>query len=367
MDERVELMKASLALIDTPAVIVSDHGEVEWQNHAAEPLKLEIGYSASCSVEDFDRMFVSWGYHREYRVDVSVLGKPMVLTVSRIGPVNLLLFTEAEKKADGTVQTVLLSLFHGMESLAGDMIRAIRSIAEDMEELNDAALDRKLGEVTRSCYRLVRSATDMAELGHLEAEDQNVLPREVPLRAYFERLAEKEAAILREFPVRLKTVFGIKDTQKGNVDPVIAEKVIAILLGNAVKYGEKGSEIELEIASDKRAVRIMVTNRGEGIDGDTLSTAFSRYLQTPDFDDLHTGAGMGLAVVRELTQRHGGATLIRSGAGSVTVVASLDITMEKAANAHAPLLPTAQRFDLSLVELSEVLPAETFLSYAVEV
>ena len=365
MDDRAELMKQSLELIDVPAVIVSDKGEVTWQNKAAAPMKLTVGYSVEPTVKDFERQFAAWDYYRNCRLNVTVRGKPMVMTISRIGPVNLLLFT-TEDEATDKVETVLLSLFHGMDSVATGLIYALRELAPELEELNDSTIDRKLAEVTRASYRLVRSATDMALLGQIEPEDQRIFPREVPLRAFFERLAEKEAEILRECQVKLKYHLAIKDTAFGNVDATLVEKMIATLLCNAVKYGEKGAPVALDVVHDGKNVRFTVSNTGENINGSELSSVFTRYLQTPDLENLQTGAGMGLAVVRELAQRHGGAIVIRSDKGGTFVVVSLDVTLPQKLGAHAPLLASAHRYDLSLVELSDVLPLDTFLSYAVE-
>lgn len=365
MDDRAELLKQALAMLDIAAVIVTDKGEVEWQNKAAAPMKLVEGYSVEPAVEDFERTFSAWDYYRNCRVNVTVRGKPMVMTMSRIGPVNLLLFTKEAATTD-KVETVLQSLFHGMDVVATDLIYAIRELAPELEELNDDVIDRKLAQVTRASYRLVRSATDMALLGRVEPDEQYIFPREVALRKFFEQLAEKEAEILRECNVKLNYHLAIKETALGNVDAMFVEKIVATLLCNAVKYGEKGAPVGLDVVHDGKTVRITVSNTGESIDGSELSSVFTRYLKEPDFENLETGAGMGLAVVRELVKRHGGAVVIRSDKGGTFVVASLDITLPEQLGAHVPLPASAQRFDLSLVELSDVLPLDTFLSYAVE-
>ncbi|MBQ7523416.1 MAG: hypothetical protein IJT07_02725 [Oscillospiraceae bacterium] len=367
IDDRAELLKKSLELIDTAAVIVDDDGEVQWQNKAAAPLKLSVGYSVESTVSGFERQFAAWDYHRSYRQNVTALGTPWVMTVSRIGPVNLLLFTH-ETEADSAVRTVLQSLFHGMDSVSTDLTHALRELAPELEEFDDPVLAQKVAAVTRASYRLARSAIAMAELGHLEIKEMRVLPREKHLLTFFERLVDKEKQILFECGTHLDAHLILRDTQYGNLDPLIVEKIVANLLCNAVKYGEKGAPIELHVTcDDQKTVQITVTNKGAGIDGDTLPTAFTRYLQTPDIQNLQTGAGMGLALVRELAQRHGGAVMIRTGGDGAKIIVSLNITMKEVLASHSPLLASAMNYDPSLIELSEVLPADTFLSYAVEI
>lgn len=364
--EMLPALQQALDLITTAAIIVSDDGTVTWKNHAANPLGFILDRGAECVVSNFLELMAPWNYKKNYRVNVTIQGEEWVMTAARVGAVNLILFTP-EEEDDETVQTMLLSMYHGLESVATDLIYALREVAIDLEEINDPVLDNKLAGATRACYRLVRSATDMAELGRYFGDGNRCMPLKTPIRAFLERLAEKEKDILTFAQIPLKVEIACKETLVGNIDHSIAEKIVANLLSNAIKYGSSDTPITLRLAApDDSTVTITVSDRGKGIDGDTLSTVFSRYLQDVEEGDPRAGSGMGLAMVRELAMQHGGTAMVRTDPDGAAVIASLNLTLPPVLSAKAPHIAAARKFDTSLVELSDVLPPQMFLSYAVE-
>ena len=75
------------------------------------------------------------------------------------------------------------------------------------------------------------------------------------------------------------------------------------LLTNAVKFTDAGGEVQLIVEQHSSEVIIRVTDTGRGIPPDRLSTIFEMF-QTGDGEGR--GLGVGLAVVKGLTEVHGG-------------------------------------------------------------
>jgi CheY-like chemotaxis protein/nitrogen-specific signal transduction histidine kinase len=85
------------------------------------------------------------------------------------------------------------------------------------------------------------------------------------------------------------------------------QQVIWNLLANAIKFTPRGGWVDarLDIEEDEAVVRISDT--GEGIDPEFLPHVFDRFRQeTGDITRTHSGLGIGLALVRHLTELHGG-------------------------------------------------------------
>lgn len=107
-------------------------------------------------------------------------------------------------------------------------------------------------------------------------------------------------------------------------DPVRLTQVLANLLGNASKYTPEHGEIRLsvEVASD--AVVLKVTDNGIGIRPEALSLIFDPFTQEQHATLFNgEGLGIGLTVVRELVQGHGGSVTALSpgiGLGSQFIV-----------------------------------------------
>lgn len=97
-------------------------------------------------------------------------------------------------------------------------------------------------------------------------------------------------------------------------------RALTSLVDNALAHEHTGGTVELRVRREPRYVHVAVIDDGPGIDQETLSTLFSRFAH----GDAHTARGsrkpygIGLALVREIAQAHGGDISVESirGKGS---------------------------------------------------
>jgi PAS domain S-box-containing protein len=90
-------------------------------------------------------------------------------------------------------------------------------------------------------------------------------------------------------------------------DPTRIEQVIVNLLTNASKYTPEGGNIEITAYLENDHVVIKVKDSGVGIPREMLSRVFELFMQVdPTIDRARGGLGIGLTVVRHLTEMHGG-------------------------------------------------------------
>jgi len=94
------------------------------------------------------------------------------------------------------------------------------------------------------------------------------------------------------------------------VDPVLVERAIGNLLDNAVKYSPAGAPIEVSV----RDGEIVVADHGPGIAEEDLPRIFDRFYRAAAARSK-PGAGLGLAIVREAAEAHGGRATAESSAG----------------------------------------------------
>jgi PAS domain S-box-containing protein len=107
-------------------------------------------------------------------------------------------------------------------------------------------------------------------------------------------------------------------------DPLRLEQIFLNLLGNAVKYSPEGGVIRIWAERDAAAVRIHVRDQGIGIPEEALPQLFTRFYRAPNATAQHSSSlGVGLFIVRELAQAHGGTITAQSelGKGSTFTVA----------------------------------------------
>lgn len=91
-------------------------------------------------------------------------------------------------------------------------------------------------------------------------------------------------------------------------------QAISILLDNAVKYTPKGGRVAVAVHESEEWVKIEVSDTGIGIPEDQLPLVFERFHQA-DEARASGGAGLGLAIARQLAEAHGGTIEAKSSLG----------------------------------------------------
>ena len=102
-------------------------------------------------------------------------------------------------------------------------------------------------------------------------------------------------------------------------DPQAVRQVLLNVLDNAVKYGPLGQTVRVAIDHENGSARIMIDDQGPGIPPADRERIFERFERLPrERRSAIAGAGIGLAVVRELVVRMRGRCFIASTDSSDT-------------------------------------------------
>jgi two-component system OmpR family sensor kinase len=182
---------------------------------------------------------------------------------------------------------------------------------EDLdEETRRAFLEQLRGQVDR--MRML--ATELLDLSRLESgalelhpepTDVGQLAREVA--AEFTPAAQRHrsevALTLAREPIELEC------------DPERVAQVLRILLDNALVHTPTGTRVRVSAARQNGHVRLEVSDRGLGIKRQNMPHIFEPFFSS---DDEAQGAGLGLAIARELAERMQGRLTVRSVPGATT-------------------------------------------------
>lgn len=96
------------------------------------------------------------------------------------------------------------------------------------------------------------------------------------------------------------------DIQDVLADPTRIGHVFSNLLDNALKYTGGGGRVVLSAKKEDGLVRFSVEDSGVGISADALTRIFEKFYRSPDQPSDVKGAGLGLAIAREIVEAHGG-------------------------------------------------------------
>jgi signal transduction histidine kinase len=132
------------------------------------------------------------------------------------------------------------------------------------------------------------------------------------------------------------------------LDPMVGEmsgdrdkltQVMANLLDNAVKYSPNGGEIVVSTRVEGNAAHVVVRDHGMGIPEGALESIFERYGRVESLATRHIrGTGLGLPIVRQIVQLHGGAVWVESTVGEGSV---FHVTLPRGATSPAEITEAA--------------------------
>jgi PAS domain S-box-containing protein len=127
-------------------------------------------------------------------------------------------------------------------------------------------------------------------------------------------------------------------------DPARLQQVVWNLLSNSVKFTPRGGSVRVLLERAHSHMHITVSDTGKGISGEFLPYVFDRFRQADSsYSRVHAGLGLGLAIVRQLVELHGGTVEAQSaGEGygaSFTVTLPIAAGKEATQNAAGALEP----------------------------
>jgi len=100
-------------------------------------------------------------------------------------------------------------------------------------------------------------------------------------------------------------------------DPKHLQQVLLNLLGNAIKFSPRGSEVFIKIEPDAQHddVRFSVSDLGPGIPEEEQMLVFQKYYRASGIKDEVDGVGLGLSISKHIVEAHGGSVWIESKIG----------------------------------------------------
>lgn len=127
------------------------------------------------------------------------------------------------------------------------------------------------------------------------------------------RFAEKRLDVLFDSPEYFVS---------GNAE--MLQQVWINLLDNAIKFSPDGGQIRVSVGQDGDQIRVRVSNQGESIPPEVQAHIFDKFYQG-DTSHATAGNGLGLSIVRRITELHGGEVTVCSSRGVTTFEAALPV------------------------------------------
>jgi PAS domain S-box-containing protein len=198
-----------------------------------------------------------------------------------------------------------------LTSLIGyvDLMQRRAARSGDLTERDQRAV-RVIGEQAGRLNKLVGALLD---LSRIETGQLSIERGLVDLNALTRRLVEETQpttdrhTLVLSAPDQPLMLLG---------DELRLEQVVQNLIQNAIKYSPTGGPISVQIERDGDNASLRVSDQGIGIPAAALPQLFRRFYRAPNADAQHiSGMGIGLYVVKEIVELHGGTVEVTSEEG----------------------------------------------------
>ena len=130
-----------------------------------------------------------------------------------------------------------------------------------------------------------------------------------------------------------------------NADPTRLEQVIWNLVNNALKFTPNGGRVQLIASKDGSMARLDVKDSGVGIEAEHLNEVFDLFGQAETQHATHQreGLGIGLSLVRQLTEAHGGSVEVKSDGLGKGCTFTIRLPLSKLEEPQAKQAPSSEQ------------------------
>ncbi len=187
----------------------------------------------------------------------------------------------------------------------------------------NAMLDRELGEITsdqekvlqdglKSSIRMIDLINDLLNVARIEEGRFGLRFRKQPLSPLIQGVVERHRQAIDE-----KGILLLVDVEQGLQNLNLDEEKINIaldnLMDNAIKYTAPGGTVTIRAVEDKEIVRVSVSDTGIGVPKDQMEKLFVKFFRADNALRFQTsGSGLGLYVVKNVVESHGGTIKVES-------------------------------------------------------
>ncbi len=197
-------------------------------------------------------------------------------------------------------------------------LTAIQGMSEVLMKFEpEAAKRREMNQaINEAAQRLKRMIDEYLDLTRLESGAR-------PLRLTYKRVESLiEHNLLLIEPLAALRGIRLKREVAEHLPALLADAdliscALTNLVTNAIKYSPVNTEITVSARADADSLVLSVTDQGYGVPAEHRMLIFEKFYRVPRVEDADApGAGLGLAMVREIAELHGGRVMVDSGVGS---------------------------------------------------
>ena len=163
---------------------------------------------------------------------------------------------------------------------------------------------RSLEIIARETQRLIQLVENVLLFSRGERSNPRLTREATTMAPILREVVEGFAPLAAARQVRLTTT--LDDSVTATIDAGALRQILLNLLDNAVKYGPLGQQVAVGLSIDGDQARMFVDDEGPGVDAADAERIWQPFNRLARTADATGGTGIGLSIVRQLAELHGG-------------------------------------------------------------
>jgi len=205
----------------------------------------------------------------------------------------------------------LSTVSHELRTPLSLIVGLSEMVLREQQDLSQSTTVRDLEQINSNAQHLARLIGDVLDLASSEAGQLHILNEQLDLAEVLQLAAKIGEELAREKGL----AWSVQLPQRGPWvmgDRTRLRQVTLNLIGNAVKFTSKG-QVQLDVTVEGTEVSVSVSDSGVGISSEEQARIFDEFYSAQDaIQSGKSGLGLGLAITKQLIERHGGTLQVRS-------------------------------------------------------
>jgi PAS domain S-box-containing protein len=255
---------------------------------------------------------------------VRLFGTTQDISEDKVAELALMKAKQGAEAANQAKSSFLATMSHELRT----PLNAVIGFAQLLERLPaDAASPRKsreyIGHIRESGEHLLSVINDILDISRIEAGQAGLEEVSIDMPALVRRTAALMEAKVRDGGLQLHLDLA-PDLSPLYADARAVKQILLNLVANAVKFTEPGGRVTVSLALQQGRLELAVTDTGIGIAAKDHTRIFEPFVQAEsELNRRFEGTGLGLPLVKSLSEQHGATITLKSALGEGTRVSVL--------------------------------------------
>lgn len=260
-------------------------------------------------------------------------------------------------KCKNRQEDFILNISHDLRSPLNVILSIIQCYKEDyIIQKRESKLKEHMDIIKRNSYKILKLIDNLIDTTKLEKNHYNLEKQNLDII----NLIEWNISCIDKY-AKQKDISLIFDTNVEEcfmaIDPEAIDRMIVNLISNAIKFSQNESSIYINTWKSKNSIAISVRDEGIGIPKDEQKNIFNRFVQsTKNKRNEYCGSGIGLDLVRYLTEAHNGTIELKSeeGKGAEFIIKLPIVKLSGGGENKDKFIDTHKKVEILEIEFSDI-------------